>query len=97
MEKNFGLASDKYVGSVVFYVKSGKIYSDSAATVLAETDDIVHAFEMGTILLKDVNGAPGNMARPVSMLVSSSVAVVYAAFSASSGSFTAVELTNGAE
>lgn len=97
MEKKFGLADDKYVGSVVFYVSSGKIYEDAAHSVLAKTDDIVHAFEMGTILLKDVSGAPGNMARPVSMLVSSGVAVVYATFSATSGAFTAVELTNGAE
>ena len=94
MEKNFGLASDKYVGSVVFYVGSGKIYTTSDKDTLASTDDLVHAFKMGTLLL-DNSGVLGH---PLAISTSGTpiVATVLAAFAASEGAFTAVSLTNAA-
>jgi hypothetical protein len=93
MEKKFGLADDKYVGSVVFYVKSGKIYEDAATTTLAKTADLKHAFEMGTLLLVDGNGVE---ARALAVSVASEVATVLATFAVSEGAFTAVSLTNSA-
>lgn len=99
MEKNFGLASDKYVGSVVFYVASGKIYTtgvagDQSAETLASTDDLVHAFKMGTLLLNN----SGVLGRPLAISTSGTpaVATVLAAFAAAEGAFTAVSLTNSA-
>jgi hypothetical protein len=99
MEKNFGLASDKYVGSVVFYVADGKIYTtgvsgDQGADTLAKTDDLVHAFKMGTLLLNN----SGVLGRPLAISTSGTpvVATVLAAFAASEGAFTAVSLTNAA-
>lgn len=94
MEKNFGLASDKYVGSVVFYVSSSKIYEDSEATTLAKTDDLVHAFKMGTLLLNN----SGVLGRPLAISTSGTpaVATVLATFAVSEGAFTAVSLTNAA-
>ena len=66
MEKIFGKASDKYVGSVVFYVGSGKIYTTSDKDTLAATDDLVHAFKMGTLLLDN----SGVLGRPLAISTS---------------------------
>lgn len=98
--KIFGKASDKYVGSDVFYVADGKIYTtgvagDQGTDTLAKTADLKHAFEMGTLLLKDGDGVE---ARPIAISTSGTpvVATVLATFAASEGAFTAVSLTNAA-
>ena len=96
--KIFGKASDKYVGSVVFYTANSKIYTtgvadDQGADTLAKTADLVHAFEMGTLLIKNADGVE---ARPLAISVSTNVATVLATFAVSEGAFTAVSLTNSA-
>lgn len=90
MEKKFGLADDKYVGSVVFYVSSGKIYEDAATTTIAKTADLKHAFEMGTLLLVDGDGVE---ARAAAISVASDVATIVVTFDKTTG---AVEVTNAA-
>ena len=99
MEKIFGLADDKYVGSVVFYVADGKSYTtgvagDQDTDTLAKTDDLVHAFKMGTLLLDN----SGVLGRPLAISTSGTpvVATVLATFAVSEGAFTAVSLTNAA-
>lgn len=98
--KIFGKASDKYVGSDVFYTANSKIYTtgvadDQGADTLAKTADLVHAFEMGTLLIKNADGVE---ARPIALSTSGTpvVATVLAAFAVSEGAFTAVSLTNAA-
>ena len=90
MEKKFGLADDKYVGSVVFYVSSSKVYEDAAATTIAKTADLKHAFEMGTLLLVDGDGVE---ARAAAISVASDVATIVVTFDKTTG---AVEVTNSA-
>ena len=88
--RTFGKANDKFVAEDKFYVDSTKIYVEAAHTNLAATDDLAHAFEIGTLTLVDSNGAK---AKAIAFSVSSEVATVVAAFDATTG---VAEYTNAA-
>ena len=81
-DRTYGKANDKFVAEDKFYVSSGKIYTEAAATNLAATEDLTHAFEIGTLVLVDSNGAK---AKAVAFSVSSEVATVVAVFDTTTG------------
>lgn len=86
----YGKANDKFVAEDKFYVDSTKIYVEAAHTNLATTDDLAHAFEIGTLTLVDSNGAK---AKAIAFSVSSEVATVVAVFDKTAG---IAEYTNAA-
>lgn len=89
-DRVYGKANDKFVVEDKFYVSSGKIYKEAAHTNLATTDELAHAFEIGTLTLVD-----GSDVKAVALAfsVTSEVATVVAIFNTTDG---LVALTNAA-
>lgn len=91
MERIYGDANDKFVCELDFYVTaagvgetSGKVYSNSAKTTLATTEELEHAFKIGALMLV---AADGEKSRAVAFSVSSKVATVVGVIDGAVASF----------
>lgn len=96
MEKYYGDANDKFVGSMIYYAKAtlGVIYKDAACTMIATNDELDHAFKTGYLMINDLNQEVTTLVRPLCMYTHTAESGTYTDFQAITYSGSTAVYTN---